>query len=536
MTVEYDLIVIGGSTVGTYAAVTAARLNARVALVAPQPLQTNWLGYEGIYTQALAQVGRVVQQVRNAPQLGIHCSTADSTEQHQVPFVQLTEAMQWAQSVVSTCSEQNSPAILGSLGIDVITGAGEFCRRPHLGFVVNNRRLRARAYLIATASRPYVPDIDGLQTVSYFTPADIWQEELHVGKLQVERLENNLQPSNLQHSNLQPSNFQPSTPTQPSTRLLQGSWLVIGASPIGVELAQTLARLNCEVTLAANTSQILPKEDPEASRLVQAQLEAEGIRVLTESPVTQVRRIEDKIWVQAGDRAIEADAILLATGQQPNIEGLNLEGVGVKYNRQGLVLNEKLQTTNPRIYACAVVAGGYPFAHIAQYEASIALKNALFAPLFKVDYRAIPRSIFCDPQLAQVGLTESQARQEYGKDVFVVRQYFKILDKAQLLGETTGFCKIIGRQNGEILGASIVGPQASELIGAIALFVRHKIKVKANPFGTASLHADFPHVSPTLSEIIHKTALEWQQQRYNRNKTLHNFLESFFNLRRNWSS
>jgi len=530
MTVEYDLIVIGGSTVGAYAALATARLNARVALVEPQQLQTHWLGYGAIYNQALARVGRIAQQLGDAPQWGIHCSPPDVAERRHASAVQLTEAMQWAQAVVETCSEQNSPAILGSLGVDVIAGSGEFCRRPHLGFVVNNRRLRSRTYLIATGSRPQIPDIEQLETIGYFTPADIWRGgEIFNSNLGME-YETSSTPMSENEPHLGTDCI--TSPTLPLSHSphpqLQGSWLVIGSSPIGVELAQTLSRLNCEVTLATSTSQILPNEDLEASRLLQAQLEAQGIRILTESPVSQVQRIEDKIWVQAGDRAIEADKILLATGQQPNIEALNLEGVGVKYNRQGLELNEKLQTTNPRIYACGDVAAGYQLAHVAQYEASIALKNALFAPLFKVDYRIIPRAIFCDPQLARVGLTETQARQRYGKDVLVVRQYFKTLDKAQLLAETTGFCKIIGRQNGEILGASIIGPEASELIGAIALAIRHKIKVKAL--------ADLPHVSPTLSEIIHKTALEWQQQRYNRNKTLHNFLEGFFNLRRNWSS
>jgi pyruvate/2-oxoglutarate dehydrogenase complex dihydrolipoamide dehydrogenase (E3) component len=526
MTVEYDLIVIGGSTAGIYAAIAAAHLNARVALVENEQLQTNWLGYGALYTQALIQVGRVREQVRDAPQFGIHSSYTDSIEQRQVPSVQFTEAMQWVQAVVSTCSEQNAPTVLASLGIDVISGTGEFCRRPHLGFVVNNRRWRARAYLIATGSRPIIPDIDGLQTVGYFTPEDIWQPGI-VG----ERHSGN--QSFIGEGDEMDRELHPLTPS-PSP--LQGSWVVIGGGPIGTELAQTLARLNCDVTLVVSTPHILSKEDPEASRLVQAQLEAEGVRILTESSVTQVRRIEDKKWVQAGNRAIEADEILLATGQQPNLESLNLEGVGVKFHRQGLKLNEKLQTTNPRIYACGDVIGGYQFAHIAQYEASVALKNALFMPLFKVDYRPIPWAIFCDPQLARVGLTEAQARQRYGKDVFVVRQYFKTLNKAQLLGETTGFCKIVGRQNGEILGASIVGPNASELIGAIAVCIRQKIKLSASPFGIASLHANFPQVSSTLSEIIHKTALEWQQQRQSRNKTLQNFLEGFFNLRRHWSS
>ncbi|HAG85502.1 MAG TPA: mercuric reductase, partial [Cyanobacteria bacterium UBA12227] len=308
---------------------------------------------------------------------------------------------------------------------------------------------------------------------------------------------------------------------------LSHSWIIIGGSPVGVELAQTLARLDCEVTLVVSEPHILFTEDSEASRLVQAQLEAEGIRVLTQSPVTQVREIEGKKWVQAGNRAIEADEILLATGFQPNIESLNLAGVGVKFSQQGLELNEKLQTTNPRIYGCGGLAGDDPFVHIAQYEASIALKNALFLPLFKVNYDGIPRTIFTEPQLAQVGLTEAQARRRFGKTVWVVRQYFKTLDKAQILGETTGFCKVIVRQNGEILGATIVGTEASELIGAIALLIRQKIKL--------GVIADLPYTSPTLSEIIQKTALEWQRQRFSRNKTLQNVLEGFFNLRRNWS-
>ncbi|MCP2731003.1 mercuric reductase, partial [Symplocastrum sp. BBK-W-15] len=193
----------------------------------------------------------------------------------------------------------------------------------------------------------------------------------------------------------------------------------------------------------------------------------------------------------------------------------------------GLALNDKLQTTNYRIYGCGDLVGGGYGANIAQYQASIALKNALFAPLFKVNYRGIPRTVFTQPQLARVGLTEEEARQDYGKNVWVVRQYFKTLDKGQILGETTGFCKFVIRQNGEILGASIVGVEASELIGAIALSIQHKIKV-----GDI---ADLPQVSPTFAEILQKTALEWRRQRLRRNQTLQNLLEGFFNWRRGWS-
>lgn len=511
MTVEYDLIVIGSSRAGIYAALTAANLKARVALVENDSEKTC---HGALYTQALTQVGCVVKQLRDAPQFGIHFPVTESTQQPQFPSIELTEAMEWASLVISNCSEQNSPAVLASLGVDVIKGVGEFCRLPHLGVVVNNRRIRARSYLIATNYRPIIPDIEGLKTVGYVTPTDIWKEGFKE-KLLVE------ESSSLEQINVTPkdklSQLQPSI-----------NWVIIGGTVTSIELAQTLSRLSCNVTLVVAESHILSKEDPEASVLIQAQLEAEGIRILTESPVTQVRIIDDKKWVQAGNRAIEADEILLAVGHELNIESLNLEGVGVKFNNQGIELNEKLQTTNPKIYACGDMVRGFNYEHIAKYQASIALKNALFAPFFKVNYQGIPSAIFSEPQLARVGLTEAIARNRYGKDVFVVRQYFKTLDKAQLLGETTGFCKIVGRQNGEILGATIVGPQASELIGAIALCIQQKIKI--------SRIANLPHVSPTFSEIIQHTAIEWQQQRFKHNHSLQNFLEGLFNLLRKWSS
>ncbi len=473
MTVEFDLIVIGGSRAGVDAAITAAHLNARVALIESQPLQ---IGYGAVCTSSLTQIGRVAKQVKEAAQFGINCQMPEA------PLVDLTKAMQWSREVVSTCSEQHSPAILASLGVDVINGTGEFCRRPNLGFVVNNRRLRARGYLIATGFSSIVPEIEGLQTAGYLTP-EIWQQD-----------------------------FPKQLPT---------SLVVVGNGGIAIQLAQTLARLNCQVTLVVSTSHILPDEDSEATAIIQAQLEAEGVRILTESLVTQVRNIEGKKWVQAGNQALEADEIMLAVEQQPNLESLNLEGVGVKFNAQGIKLNQKLQSTNSRIYAC-----GFNQDYMARYEATIAVKNILFAPVFKVDYRGMPLSVVCDPQLARVGLTEAQARQRYGKDVFVSRQYFKSLDKAQILGEITGFCKIVGRQNGEILGVTIVGEEAVELIGAITFCIRQKVKINAI--------VDLPYTSPTLSEIVHQTALEWQRQRFSHNKRLNNFWENWFNLRRNW--
>ncbi len=498
MAVDYDLIVIGVSAEGISAAVAAARLNARVALV-EQPFKGHLGGSEAIYSRTLTYTARLSKQLSHAAQFGIYPQTAELEERGEAiermpktspPLIRLAEVQSWAKEVASILAEQDSLATLASLGVDVIGGAGEFCRLPHQAFIVNHRRLRSRAYLIATGSRPVIPDIEGLQEIDYLTTDDIWHKD---------KLES-----------------------------LPYSLVIIGGSTLGLELAQSLGRLGKEIALVLEDSQILPREEREASMLIQAQLEAEGVRILTASPVTQLKQIEGKKWVQAGNCAIEADEIVLAGRRKPNVEGLNLEGVGVQFGRRGIKLNQKLQTTNPRIYACGDVAGGYSLAHIAQYEAGIALKNALFLPLFKVDYRSIPWAIFTEPQLARVGMTEGQARRRYGQDVLVARQYFKRIAQAQVVGETTGFCKLVVRGNGEILGAHIVGLEAGELIGAIALAMKNNLKVRAI--------ANLFQPSPTLSEVTHQTAIEWQRQRLNRNKTLRNFLESLFHWQRNWYS
>jgi pyruvate/2-oxoglutarate dehydrogenase complex dihydrolipoamide dehydrogenase (E3) component len=485
MAVDYDVVIIGGSPAGRYAAIAATQLGATVALVEP----SLGLGATTVSPHALSQLGQHVRHLSDTGKFGINSLHAGAGE-NCGELVQWAEAMRWAEGVFSNLEEQHSPEVLASLGVDFIVGNGQFNSLPHLAFSVNGRFLRARAYLIATGSRTAIPNIEGLQTSGYLTVAEVWQ-----------------------HLNSQ----------KPPT-----NWVIIGSDPSGCQLAQTLTRLGLNVTLVVRRSHILPQEDPEAAHLVQATLEAEGVRVLTETPVTQVKRIQEKKWIQAGDAAIEADEILLAAGQVSNVESLNLEAVGVKFNRRGVQLNEKLQTTNPRIYACGDVIGGYQFAHIANYEARIALKNALFFPVFKVDYRSIPWAIFSDPVLARVGLTEAQARRRYTHDVVVLRQYFKSVAAAQLRDETTGMCKLIVLRNGEILGATLVGSQAGELIHVIALAISERLKVGAL--------AQMAPVYPTMSEIFDQIGAAWNQQRLTSNTRLQNFLESFFNLRRSWSS
>ncbi|MEG3954066.1 NAD(P)/FAD-dependent oxidoreductase [Microcoleus sp. herbarium2] len=488
---DYDLVIIGGTPAGRYAALTATNFPARVALVEPPSGQILPAGgKESIdlglrYSQTLREAARFAQQITRQ-QLGVRWEVANSSKPIELRF---DGVLKWTEGVVSNLSEIDSLDVLVARGVDVIFGSGEFVAKPDLAFVAGGRSLRSLCYLLACPTLPAIPNIEGLSSAGFFTLETVGE----LAKL----------------------------PQLPK------SLAVIGADPSGVEVAQTFARLGVAVTLVVKSSHILAKEDREAAGLVQAGMEAEGVRILTATEVTQARVIDGKKWIQAGPRAIEAEEIFLAAGRGYNFSSLNLEAAKVKFSTRGVILNEKLQTTNRRIYAIGDVAGGYPFPHIANYEAAIAVKNALFLPLFQIDYRGIPWAIFSDPQLARVGLTEAQARRRFGDDLIVCREHFKNVERAQMCGETTGFCKIVGRRNGEILGASIVGPQAAELIHAIALAVRHGMKVEAI--------AQLPYIWSSFSTINGQTAAIWESQRFRSNTFLHNFWENLFHWRRYWN-
>ncbi|OUL33475.1 mercuric reductase [Nostoc sp. T09] len=488
MTNDYDIVIVGGSLAGRYAALAATQLRAKVALVEPK------INYGFLYHHAISEIGNLAHHLHDAVGLSIHPSQVDNPEKSPISVV-LPEAMLYAQGVVSNVEAQHSAANLAALGVDVIFDSGQFQSSPHLAFAVSERLLKARTYLLASGSCPAIPEIDGLSATGYFTLFNIWQFLYGRGKPM-------------------------STPPK--------NWVILGGVPQSIEVAQTLARLSCNVTLVVKRPQLLPDIDPEISQLLQAQLEVDGVRVITQTPVTQVMRIEDKKWIQAGDKAIETDEILVATGQQPNVASLNLAAVDVKWYQRHLVVNHKLQTTNPRIYACGDVIGGYDFTNVANYEARIALNNALFFPRLRVNYRCIPLAIFSQPMLGQVGLTEKKAKRRYNhQEIIVVKQYFKTVAAAQIRSENTGICKLILLRNGEILGAEIFGAAAGELINLIALAMSQNIKIQQLE--------NLSPVYPSFSEILEQCVREWHKQKLNSNIAWQEFLESYFQFRRDWN-
>lgn len=461
MAVEYDLVVIGGTLAGMTAARQAAQLNARVALVLPD----DWAGRAGDswFSHHAALQLTYPQGSERSP--------------NAQPFD--SQSLSW---LVHNWEEQHSPALLAALGVEVIVGAGQFTQRPRLALRVNQRELRSRAYLLAPNWTPSIPEIEGLRSLGFITTSEFghWCSKSELPK----------------------------------------SVLILGGEPAGLEIAQALARQQVAVTLAASGPYLLPQEDADCAQLIQAQLEADGVKVLTDVEVTQVKQIDGQKWLQVGNQAIATDEIILATPSEPQVASLNLTDVGVRWNTGGIVHNAKLQTTNPRIYVCG---GGSGLVHQAQTEAAIAVKNALWFPRWQVHHER-NRVVFTHPQLVRVGLTEVQARKRYGKDVVVLRQSFKTLAKAQIQQELTGLCKLIVRQNGTILGAHLVGAEVSELVPAIALAIRHKLKISAI--------AELPTLSPTFAEILQATAAEWNRDRATR---WQDWREWWFNFRRSWS-
>jgi pyruvate/2-oxoglutarate dehydrogenase complex dihydrolipoamide dehydrogenase (E3) component len=471
MAIEYDIVIIGGGSGGLVVASAAAQLKAKVALVERDRLGGDCLWYGCVPSKSLIHASRVAYEVKNASRFGIHTNP---------PEIEFAKATGHVQKVIKAIEPHDSPERFRGLGVEVIFGDGKFIDRAT--FEVNDRKLKARAFVVSTGSRPAIPPIPGLKEAGFLTNEQVFSltERPH-------------------------------------------SLAIIGAGPIGCELGQAFSRLGSEVTIINSRDQILPKEDPEAAKVVQDQLIAEGIQILSQSRAERVEVKDGKKYLFAGKKEVIVDEILVSAGRVPNIESLNLEAAGVVVGKNGIQMNEKLQTTNPKIYACGDVIGGYQFTHVAGYEAVVVLTNALFFPVSKANYRVIPWATFTDPELARVGLTEAQARERYGEDVYVLKQDFAGVDRAQAEAATHGFGKIITRGNGEILGAHLVGLSAGELIHEIVMAMSNKLKVSA---------LTGIHIYPTLSEVNSKAGLLLKKQKFAENKWQQNLLEKFFNWRR----
>ncbi len=407
-----DLIVIGGGSAGLSAARFAAKLGLNIAIVETARLggDCTWSGC--VPSKALLHIAKVAQGMRTTAGLGITPVT---------PIVDFSEVMAHVRQVREQVYRQESPDALREEGIDIMTGAARFAAPDSIR--IGDQTVTARRFLIATGARPFVPSVPGLERVSYHTYETIWDLEALPGRL-----------------------------------------LVVGAGPIGCELAQAFRRLGSAVALIDMADRPLPLEEPEASEALRSQLASEGVTLYLNTPLQRVDRDNDEIVLTAGGLTIRGDVLLMALGRRANVEGLGLDAAGVRFSPQGIEVDRFLRSTQRRIYAAGDCSGGFQFTHYAGWQGVMAVRNAFLPGSSPGVLDSVPWTTFTDPEVAHAGLTEAAARARFGEQVTVAVRPMAAVDRAITDGQTSGFVRVVQGPGQRIAGATVVGPHAGELI------------------------------------------------------------------------
>lgn len=448
---KYNLVVIGGGPAGLIAAAGAAGLGGKVALIERHLLGGDCLNVGCVPSKALIAAARVAHDARNGAAFGVNVSGVE------VDFGKVMERMRRLRASISPVD--SAKRYTEELGVDVFIGEGKFVDGETVE--VGGKQLKFAKACIATGARAAKLPIPGLWDVDPLTNETVFSL------------------------------------TEMPKRLA-----VIGAGPIGCELAQSFARFGCAVTLFETESKILIREDQDAAEIVRAAFQREGIEAICEAKTTNVDREGDVKRIhyeQKGESHVaEFDEILVGVGRAPNIEGLNLEAAGVDYEKFGVIVNDNLQTSNQRIYAAGDVCMKFKFTHTADAAARIVLRNALFGGRAKVSTLTVPWCTYTDPEIAHVGLYEAEAK-EQGLEVDTFVQKFDHMDRAILEGATEGLVKVhVKKGTDQILGATIVARHAGEMISELGLAITNKV-------GLGKI-ANTIHPYPTEAEAIKRVA------------------------------
>ena len=449
-TLTPDLCVIGAGSGGLSVAAGAAQLGASVVLLEKHKMGGDCLNYGCVPSKALIAASKRAHTMRSANPFGI---TPVS------PQVDRTAVRQHVRDVIAAIEPNDSVERFTGLGVHVISSAGRFVDKNTV--VAGDTTIKARRFVIATGSAPLVFPIDGLADVPYFTNETIF--------------DNDIRPEHL---------------------------IIIGGGPIGIELAQAHLRLGSQVTVLEG-DKALGKDDPELTKVVLRRLRAEGLIIREGALVQRIAHasdgsIEATISVDGGEDTVVGSHLLVATGRAPNVDGLDLEKANIKFSKRGIEVSKGLKTSNSKVYAIGDVTGGYQFTHVAGYHAGLVIRSALFRMPVSVNPGIYPWCTYSDPELAHVGLSEDQAREKYGKKIGVLRWPYHENDRAQAEGATDGLVKVIIRSNGTILGASIVGANAGDIIQMWALAIANGMKIKS--------FTGYISPYPTLAEINKRAA------------------------------
>jgi pyruvate/2-oxoglutarate dehydrogenase complex dihydrolipoamide dehydrogenase (E3) component len=444
-TIKTDLCVIGGGSGGLSVAAGAVQMGARVVLVEGGKMGGDCLNYGCVPSKALIAAGKHAHAMTNGAAFGVT---------PVAPQVDYAKAKDHVASVIAGIAPLDSVDRFEGLGVNVITDYGRFISKTELQ--AGDTIIKARRFVIATGSSPFVPPIPGLDKVPYDTNETIFDLRE--------------KPKHL---------------------------IVIGGGPIGMELAQAHRRLGCEVTVLEGFK-ALGKDDPELTAIALERIRAEGVQIVEGAMASEIKGKAGAIAVHTKDGAVyKGSHLLMAVGRKPNIRDLGLEEAGVAFDRPGITVNARLKTSNKRIYAIGDVSGSLQFTHMANYQAGIVIRSALFGLPSKQTTAHIPWATYTSPEIAQVGLTEDQAREHHGSALEVVRFEFAENDRARAELATDGLIKVMVVK-GRPVGASIVGVQAGELIGLWSMAITNKLKMAA----IAAMVVPYP----TISEVNKRAA------------------------------
>lgn len=458
---DTNMVVIGAGSGGLVASIIAAGAKARVTLIEKHKMGGDCLNTGCVPSKTLIASAKVADTVRNAEKFGLKNARAE---------VDFKAVMARVQQVIKTIEPHDSVERFTSLGVDCIQGEA-FIRSPW-EVEVNGQVIRTRAIVVATGARPLVPDFPGLDQVDFVHSDNIWElDEL-------------------------PQRF-----------------LVLGGGPIGCELAQSFARLGSQVTLLDKAQHLMGREDTDVSEFIEALFRQQGIELLLGYGAESFGRDSEGQYLQSraadgGERRVYFDKVLIALGRKPNVSGFGLEELGVALAPSGaLQVDDTLCTSCPTIFACGDVAGPYQFTHMASFQAWYATLNALAGGLkkFRASYRVVPHATFTDPEVARVGLNEQEAKAQ-GIEYEITHYDLDHLDRALADGHAHGFVKVLtvpGKDR--ILGATVVGAHAGELIGSFVFAMTHNMGLKK--IGATT------HIYPTLLEANRFTANAWRSAR-----------------------
>jgi pyruvate/2-oxoglutarate dehydrogenase complex dihydrolipoamide dehydrogenase (E3) component/uncharacterized membrane protein YdjX (TVP38/TMEM64 family) len=463
---DNNMVVIGAGAAGLVSSYIAAAVKAKVTLVEAEKMGGDCLNYGCVPSKALIKSARAAHGARHADHYGL--TPAE-------PVIDFRTVMQRIHSIIRTIEPHDSVERYQGLGVDVVQGYARIVDPWTVDVALNGggtKRLTTRSIVIAAGARPIVPKLSGLDDVGYVTSDTLWDEFAKLDAI----------PARL---------------------------VVLGGGPIGCELTQAFARLGAKVTQVENGPRLLTREDDEVSREVETALGRDGVEVKTSHEAVRCECEGDSkfivlVPVSGPEIRIEFDQLILAVGRSARLTGYGLEDLGIETSRT-VVTNEYLETLYPNIFAAGDVAGPYQFTHTAAHQAWYASVNALFGHLrrFKVDYRAIPWTTFVDPEVARVGLSENEAR-EQGVPFEVTRYKLDELDRAIADSATAGFVKVLTPPGKDkVLGVTIVGEHAGDLLAEFVLAMRHGL-------GLGKILSTI-HTYPTLSEANKYAAGEWRR-------------------------